>query len=146
MKYLFVINIGVLYGTKLGNKPSELVLYDLCNCLMVTLGIVNQTPHAGKPSCPNAPRRGFGRSPGGDPLQMNPSDQMTYVLQKLSNGSQIESIVRLFGGDESLVKLLLTSLQAFGFIVKKDNTTKLTEKGKSRTERSQGLVRLGKDD
>lgn len=77
---------------------------------------------------------------------MNPSDQMTFVLQKLSKESEIESIVRSFGGDESLVKLLLTSLQTFGFVVKKGDTAQLTEKGKSRVKSSQILLGLVKDD
>lgn len=75
------------------------------------------------------------RIPRGTLFSMKPIDQMTYLLQLISDGHVREHIVRLFYGDEELVKLLITSLQACGFLSANRGSSSglyITKKGKSR--------------
>ena len=70
-------------------------------------------------------------------FSMKPIDQMTYLLQLVSDGHVKAHIVRMFYDDEELVKLLITSLQACGFLAANNNRRNssglyITEKGKSR--------------
>ena len=67
---------------------------------------------------------------------LSPSQQMTLVLQLLLNGADKTFIVKKFGGDGSLVQLLITSLAAFGFLKIKGDSLLITEKGKSRAKRN----------
>ena len=73
---------------------------------------------------------------------MNPSDQMTFVLLLISTGLPVKRILRLFGSDEHLARILMTSLVACGFLTKSGDDAAVTAKGQSRLESSKLLQNL----
>ena len=77
---------------------------------------------------------------------LNPSDQMTFVLLLVSEGHPTESILRIFGKDRHLARMLITSLMASGYVIKNGNDAAITFKGKSRLNSSKILQNLCRDE
>jgi hypothetical protein len=78
-------------------------------------------------------------------IEMNPSDQMTFVLLLLSDGCSAKRIMQIFGKDRHLARILMTSLVANGFIIKSGDDATVADKGRSRLKSSKILQSICQD-